>query len=277
MSPAVPVRSRRARLRVGNDVVDLGHPRCRRRPSPDRLPRRISSGPELDWLDAAETSGARGRRLWSLWAAKETAFKVVSKIRGDPPVFHHRAFEVELVERSGEEGIVRLEGLVSWSGVDVRVEGVATGTFVHLVGWGPAPPGTGRPVLELGVEGHASTVGPVGDPVAQPPEAAEGVQGRLSLRARQVARARLAGHLSLLGPTRRRASPHGIEILTSRERPGRTPPRLVVDGEPRPEVDLSLSHHGRYVGWAILLPSPCPRRDREGAAGDPERSPGDPE
>jgi hypothetical protein len=61
-------------------------------------------------------------------------------------------------------------------------------------------------------------------------------------------RRRLASHL---GP-----SVPPPEILTSGRRPGRTPPVVEVDGVPLTGVDLSLSHHGRYVAWALLLPFP---------------------
>jgi hypothetical protein len=45
-----------------------------------------------------------------------------------------------------------------------------------------------------------------------------------------------------------------IEILTSRDRPGRTPPHIRVSGNDRSDLDLSLSHHGRYLAWALLVP-----------------------
>lgn len=254
-------------IRVGNDVVDLSHPRCRSRPDPDPLRRRILVEAEEAWLLEAGDEQARHRRLWCLWAGKETGFKVASKLRGRPPVFRHRAFEVELAERAEAGGLVRLEGVVRWEGVPVRIEGVATTQFVHLVGWGPAGDDVSAPLLEMGVEGTAASASAelapaLDDADAPSSEEARGIHGPLAHRARGVARQRLAGHLR----AGRAGRPHEetgspdprVEIVTSGSRPGRTPPRVVVDGIPRPDLDLSLSHHGRYVGWALLLPSPPP-------------------
>ena len=50
--------------------------------------------------------------LWRLWAAKEAAFKVVSKIRGAPPLFVHPAFRVDPVDTFSREGVVRCAGKI---------------------------------------------------------------------------------------------------------------------------------------------------------------------
>ena len=281
-------------IRIGNDVVDLQHPRCRTRPPDDRLPRRILSSAEQAWLQEAPDEPGRLRRLWSLWAAKETAFKVVSKLRGTPPVFRHRAFRCDLSEKRESRSLVHLEGTVRWDPsedtarpVVVRVEGVATDHFVHLVGWNDIGQPNRPPCLEAGVEGrsaqpideapraHTDIEAPStpSDPEVTPgrenesPAAARSERrdrasdasrhspssrGPLSIRARRVARARLASYLT-------RSQDEGgpepdIRIRTSETHPGRTPPRVVVDGRLRPDLDLSLSHHGRYVGWAFLVP-----------------------
>ncbi|MEX2530246.1 MAG: 4'-phosphopantetheinyl transferase superfamily protein [Gemmatimonadota bacterium] len=266
-------------MRVGNDVVDLGHPRTRSRPEGDRLPRRILAPGELDRVEGMEPGVERDRLLWTHWAGKETAFKVVSKLLGSPPVFEHRAFELSHLREKGRCGrIIELEGRVRWQEVEVCIEGVVSDEFIHMVGWGPLGR-SGRPVVEMGVEGSSPhDEEPPDDPGDQEPEAGASqresltARSHLSRRARLLARSRLAGHLRVMARTDHAHSDASsapdprIEILTSPEAPGRSPPRVIVDGIHRPELDLSLSHHGRYIGWAILLP-------REGfGRGSPETS-----
>jgi len=261
MSTPSSSRARCSRLRIGNDVVDLEHPRCRARPPDDRLPRRILADTERAWLEKAPDEPSRLRRLWSLWAAKETAFKVISKLRGSPPVFRHRAFQSNLAAKRESSGLVRLAGTVEWDSaqddpgsptrVTVRVEGVATEHFVHLVGWNDTGEPHRPPCLEAGVEGQTpGSPSPLAEP-SHGPVSGGGLRVA-SRRARQVAQARLG---SYLGRDREDEGPAPeITIRTSAARPGRTPPHVVVDGQPRPDLDLSLSHHGRYVGWAFLVP-----------------------
>jgi len=246
--PPIPVR-------IGNDVVDRQHPRCRDRPAGDRLPQRILTGTEMEWFRAPALERDRLRRLWSLWAAKETAFKVVSKLEGEPPVFHHRRFVVTLREEAAG-ALIHLEGSVRWEDLDVNVEGVANRNFVHLAGWGGRLEAMDRLRLEMGVEGgdDPDTPSGVATPDGRGIEREDGVHSLLSLRARGVARTRLASYLPSSGPDSGSGAERRIRILTSSQSPGRTPPRIVVDGRERHDMDLSLSHHGRYVGWALLLP-----------------------
>ncbi|MCZ6727625.1 MAG: 4'-phosphopantetheinyl transferase superfamily protein [Acidobacteria bacterium] len=89
---------------VGNDVVDLGHPLCQPDAIHPRFDSRAFTTSELALLRAS----TRAHRMrWSLWAAKESAFKACRKL--DPRVrFLPRDFAVhlsgeraEVVHRSG--------------------------------------------------------------------------------------------------------------------------------------------------------------------------------
>jgi len=42
-----------------------------------------------------------------------------------------------------------------------------------------------------------------------------------------------------------------LQIVCQGGAPGRTPPVVLLDGRRAP-ADVSLSHHGRWVGWALL-------------------------
>lgn len=237
-------------MRLGNDVVDLRHPRCRARPERDRLPLRILTEAEREWRGAAPDRTGQLRRLWALWAAKETAFKAVSKVRGQPPVFRHKEFTGSLREEVDDD-IFRLTGVVRWRGLRCHVDGMATAEFVHMAGWiRPAPdPGVSNgsegaaPLLEVGIEGCRDETSE--DPVS-------GLSGRV----RRLAGRRLASHLRRLGVADDivvNGHAPSIHIGSSGQGALRRPPGVWVNDRPLHTVDLSISHHGRYVAWVFGL------------------------
>ena len=93
---------------VGNDVVDIRHPLCQPDAIHPRFDIRAFSGSELALLSASDCIH---RLRWSLWAAKESAFKALRKL--DSQVrFIPRDFEVfldgeraEVTHRLGRFGV----------------------------------------------------------------------------------------------------------------------------------------------------------------------------
>ncbi|MDX1568780.1 MAG: 4'-phosphopantetheinyl transferase superfamily protein, partial [Longimicrobiales bacterium] len=95
--------------RVGNDVVDLRHPRCQGKSRDRRFVERVFTFEEALVIYESEDPD---RAVWRAWAAKEAAFKVVSKLMGDPPPFQHSAFQFSpegRVTYRGTEIPVRIE------------------------------------------------------------------------------------------------------------------------------------------------------------------------
>lgn len=112
--------------RVGNDVVDLGDATIAQHHRRLRFVERVLGEHERAALAASTEPHAL---LWSFFAAKEAAFKVVSKLFG-PVVFAHRRFVVATDLGSVRYGSVELAAAVG-------VEGHA----VHAVVWhGDAAP-----------------------------------------------------------------------------------------------------------------------------------------
>ena len=143
--------------RVGNDVVDLGDPRIAE--VRERFVVRVCCEEERARIAA---SPEPRRLLWSLFAVKEAAYKVVSKL-GPRPVFAHRRFVVAEDLRSvSHEGRV----LSAW----IHEEDA----LIHaLVSTTPA-----RPPSEIGLVGQ-------GDPLrdgAQPPRGRARAKARVSRR-----------------------------------------------------------------------------------------------
>jgi len=84
-------------LLVGNDLVDLLDPQA----DPQSIHQGFDERVMTDEENRLIVSALDPHRLrWMLWAAKESAFKVVKKV--DPSaVFHPKAFEVELITFGG--------------------------------------------------------------------------------------------------------------------------------------------------------------------------------
>ena len=208
---------------VGNDVVDLRDPENQPRAIHPRFDLRAFTAEERDWLTEQLELGsdAAHRDRWRLWAAKESAFKVARKL--DPHVrFHPRAFGVSLVGRSRavvHHAIGRFD--VWLSGGD---------EWVHAVS-APMARDSDRPSSRLGLvrRGVVSDEGSGRDEIAL----ASGA------RVRAVARSAVAAALSLAAAD--------VEIASS----GRIP--IATWRQARLPVDLSLSHHGRFVGCAWRL------------------------
>jgi hypothetical protein len=56
------------------------------------------------------------------------------------------------------------------------------------------------------------------------------------------------------GPARSNGEASAVQIITSRVAMGSTAPKIRIADREVPGWDLSLSHHGRYVAWALLVP-----------------------
>jgi phosphopantetheinyl transferase (holo-ACP synthase) len=203
-------------LLVGNDVVDLRDPENQ----PDAIHRRFDerafTGEERERI-LADDSPHRIR--WTLWAAKESAYQVARKI--DPGVsFSPRAFAVRLSRDVGAPRACLAEVVHAVGRFHVRLEW--TDELVHAVA-SISGAGAARAGWALRSLGRA---------------AARGVPGLdAGARVRDLARSALASALS--------AVPSDVVIAAAAKRV----PRAWVRGR-KLTIDLSLSHHGRFVACA---------------------------
>jgi phosphopantetheinyl transferase (holo-ACP synthase) len=199
-------------LLVGNDVVDLHDRESRSEALHPRFDIRVFAADEREALRAS--SSAHPLR-WTLWAAKESAYKVAKKL--DPAVrFLPRDFVVRGVGE-GQAVVMHETGPfdVQLHRTDQWVSAVATRTVANARS--TRGPVDGGPVSS-GIE-HLGTHG--ADP---------------SRTVREFARAALALRMNLPPGQIRIATDRGIPVALWRDR--------------KLPVDLSLSHHGRFVAWA---------------------------
>lgn len=232
------------RTRVGNDVVDLRDPRLEGKTADRRFLERILDGTERRTLADASHPDIE---LWCLWAAKEAAFKVTSKVLGAPPPFEHRAFGARWIpgrEEGRGQTVVRT-GTVRYreteTGVVVlshRGEALHAVAYTTGVQWGALAPG-----LALLDEPGAPWAGSL--PTLEErltPREADAVHSRPSAAVRLAARAALAEEMEV--------EEGRLEIVCAPGPSGRRPPRVFLDGAPT-DADVSLSHAGRWIAWVV--------------------------
>ena len=197
---------------VGNDVVDLAdaeaklgnlHPRFAERVFVGEERRRIFSGPDPMVS------------LWTYWAAKESAFKVLRKVEREA-AFAPSAWVVELESR---RGLGLLHGSVSDGRFRFDLEITLSAEWIHAL----ATLGSGSSGAERVVSGVERC------PARQDP----------SMAVRTAAVRALSNRLGLAA--------EGLSIDRSK------PPRLIGPTQAN-DLDLSLSHHGRWVSFAAALP-----------------------
>ncbi len=206
-------------MAIGNDIVDLRDPEAQLEALHPRFAARVCTAAELAALAQAPAPAAL---LWSYWAAKESAYKA---LRGVMPGlrFAPRQFAVEL----WPAGTGRWHGRVRVAGRQVRVRLRCTSDYVHALA--RVAGGRDTTMRANRLAGGARRVGNL--------SAAQSSAGARGLLTEALAR-------------RLGAAPEAIEIGRAPRRG--TPPTVRIDGALVP-IDVSLSHHGRFVAAAYAL------------------------
>ena len=192
---------------VGNDVVDLRDPENQPEALHARFDARVFTADEREALGV---SASPHELRWTLWAAKESVYKIAKKL--DPSVrFLWREYSTHSI---GEGRVVVMHETRSFSvrvdRNDERVHAVAT------LNSSDAPRDRGS--LSSGIE------------------RLEAEDADPSWTVREFVRSELGSRLELPPDQVQIAAERGIPVALWRNR--------------RLPVDLSLSHHGRFVAWA---------------------------
>jgi len=266
--PRIGLSSHPPRPTVGNDVVDLTAPRAAGRAADDRFLERVFTSPERAVIRAAADPDLE---LWHAWAAKEAAYKVVSKLLPAPPLFAHRAFEVTWWEKgtAGAEGPTPEAETTGAAGadapswrvgaparagvvehgdhaVDVWAEVVRDGGALHVVALDRgARPAGGRLLRTVDRLERA------GAPWAAP---LDELRGRMTDREREAVHSHASAAVRIGARSAIAAlldvDPARVEIVCRPGAIGRRPPLALVDSVPA-AVDLSLSHDGPWIAWSL--------------------------
>ncbi len=172
--------------------------------------------------------------LWTLWACKEAAYKVITKIASDA-AFLPRRWSVLWRERPSFQQVVGDQPfenrcasgvVITPSHTDVPFALHLAGDFVHCLA--------------------ADTPEALQTSVWQArglPLLADGVLENPSRFVRQS----LLEHVQAKFPT----GVGRIEIIRQKEKGALLPPKVFINGTPA-DIDISLSHDGRWVAWACV-------------------------
>ena len=228
---------------VGIDVVDLGNPRTAGKASDARFVGRVLSEDEVEALRADPNPDVD---LWCRWAAKEAAYKVISKARGTPPSFVHRAFATgwqnQPVASEGGETPLR-SGLVRYENFHVPVIARRSGDALYAVAFGLVREGGDVRTRVEGLEAPGERwSAPLEELEARMTERElDAVHSLPSAAVRIGARCDLAESLGI--------SEERLEIVCPPGPIGLRPPHVLLDGKPTQRADVSLSHDGPWIAW----------------------------
>lgn len=228
---------------LGNDVVDLRDPANRGKSRDLRFQEKVFHREEREFIhSSADPESA----LWTLWAAKEAAWKAAVKAAPERAGGGWKGIRIrtgcECLEPGGETLDCRMipEEVESHdSPWEVVFAGVA-GTFA-----GPAAVRVGRrgscihAVCRLGIVDPADRI--VWQAGTLPKNRSD------VFSPSRYVRSSLIGHLNTLLNLK-----HGDAVIRRDPGPrGFLPPRLYLCGIPS-TMDFSLSHDGRFAAWALL-------------------------
>jgi phosphopantetheinyl transferase (holo-ACP synthase) len=195
--------------------VDLREPANAGKSRNSRFLKKILTNAEIEFIQNAENPDAA---LWSHWACKETAYKVIKKSRPDT-AFLPRQWQVTFNETQTKYS----DGEVIIPGKDrVYIRIFSNFQYVHCIG---SDCFTALDKLLWNVDAlpEKEKINP-------------------SLYLRNCLGQSLAKHFSL--------NFHHIKIKRTRENGELQPPRVYVSGR-KTDIDISLSHDSRFVAFSF--------------------------
>ena len=234
---------------IGNDVVDLEHSSLHGKLESRRFLKRVFTKSEQAIIARA---GESDIELWCLWACKEAAFKAFSKTLPTPPAFIHSAFEVSWTRVIQEESSCTRVGNVAYEGLAVSVSLDLSEAVLHAFAWTGHPNDTIQGALPAELYHDVARLEEPGTPWSAPyPELLEQLtsEERAGVHSRESAAARI-GVKASIAKTFNLALDH-LQVLRPRRSTGRSHPLLILGGKPS-GIDISISHHGSWIGWAFL-------------------------
>ncbi len=206
---------------MGNDIVDLKAPGAMGKAGNARFVRRILTIEEQQAVLCADHPDAL---LWILWAAKEAAYKAVSKSHPDVS-FSPGRYSVKL--KNEKPGV--LGGMVKTPGGIVRIRIFSHEDYVHCIGITASHSGLDR--IVYGIKAISRE-----EKMNHPPACQ-------SMAARKLAKERIASYTG--------RDQDDIQIIRNNTARGQGPPMVYFKGK-KDNIDISLSHDGRFVAYAFV-------------------------
>ena len=200
---------------VGNDLVDLKEPANAGKSQDSRFLKKILTNAEIKFV---QNAGNPDAALWSHWACKETAYKVIKKSFPDA-AFLPRQWQVIFTKTKSKysDGEVIIPGKGK-----VYIRNFPKSDYIHCVGTDKLA-ALDKLIWSVDVLPEKEVINP-------------------SISVRHRLGQDLARHFSL--------NFHDIKIKRTRENGELAPPRVYVSGR-KTDIDISLSHDGRFIAYVF--------------------------
>lgn len=217
---------------VGNDIVDLQEALLTNKSHDQRFLNRVFTASEQSIILNSEKPEIT---LWLLWAAKETAYKLVSQLES-PPIFSHKKFIVSFLNS---------ELNVSYETHNFELSYKTTKNYIHTYGsLGIAKQNPEKTVVNVQKldEMEEPNLASLNQKFTK--EEQKSIQSIASARVRYDLKQHLAKQLKRPYET--------IEIIRKTIQ-GKSQPPYVLINQKKSLTSISLSHHGRYYAWAFTI------------------------
>ena len=220
---------------IGNDVVDLKTGDARGKAGDARFMARVFSYAEQSAIRESTHADAL---LWAFWAAREAAYKAVSKAAPEissAPARYPAEMDFNYRGNRPDRGT----GQVSTPAGVVPVRIVFSAEWVHCVAWAGFPENLRADSFDATIRYGIREIPPDRRPIWI----------RESAAARNAATERISEALNM--------NPDDIRIRREPGPQGPGPPRIYIKDEKTP-MDISLSHDGRFAAYAFETASARP-------------------
>ncbi|MCH6559653.1 4-phosphopantetheinyl transferase family protein [candidate division KSB1 bacterium] len=229
-------------LLLGNDIVDLNEAGITGKFYSARFVERVFSREEKSAISLSENPDLT---LWMFWAAKETAYKIISKITG-PPVFSYKKFKTTFRKKISKS---KSKFEVVYDARQFQIELTTNINYIHAVG---AHANTSElPNYLLSEKVHQVTQSELRDWQNRNSWPEHFTKEELvSIHHAESALVRF--HCKKLVAKELKIAPSRLQIIRPSKARRPQPPFLLLDNK-QTEIDISLSHHGLWLGFCFSI------------------------
>ena len=229
-------------LLLGNDIVDLNEAGITGKSHSARFVERVFSREEKSAISVSENPDLT---LWMFWAAKETAYKIISKITG-PPVFSYKKFKTTFRKQISKS---KSKFEVVYDAWQFQIELATNINYIHAVG---THANTGELLNYLLSEKvHQVTHSELTD-WQNPNSWSEHFTKKELVSIHHAESALVRFHCKKLVAKELRVAPSRLQIIRPSKAHRPQPPFLLLDNK-QTEIDISLSHHGVWLGFCFSI------------------------
>ncbi len=229
-------------LLLGKDIVDLNEAGVTGKSHSARFVERVFCREEKFAISVSENPDLT---LWRFWAAKETAYKIISKITG-PPVFLHKKFKTTFHEQISKS---KAKFEVVYDAQKFQIELTTDINYIHAVG---AYAKNGElPDYLLCEKVHPVTHSELKD-WQNTNRWAEHFTKEELVSIHHAESALVRFHCKKVVAQELEITPSRLQIIRPSKARRPQPPFLLLDNK-QTEIDISLSHHGLWLGFCFSI------------------------